>query len=165
MKILLGLGGNVGDVRGAFAAAAAALESRFGRIARSSLWRSAPLGPAQPDYLNAALLTEIDCHPLRLLAICNALEGAAGRDRAGEIRWGPRPLDLDLLLGAGVVIESPGLILPHPGLHRRAFALRPAAELAPELTHPRLGQTLSSLAAAADRGRECERVGSFPGPG
>ncbi len=73
MKILLGLGGNVGDVRAAFVGTAAALEARFGPLERSSLWRSAPVGPAQPDYLNAVLLARIDCHPLRLLAICRAL--------------------------------------------------------------------------------------------
>lgn len=165
MKILLGLGGNLGDVRAAFVGAAAALEARFGPVARSSLWRSAPVGPPQPDYLNAVLLARIDCHPLRLLAICRALESAAGRDRGGEARWGPRPLDLDLLLGSAVVIESPNLTLPHPRLHERAFAILPAAELAPEWLHPRLCRSLSALAADHVSGHGCARLGTFPRPG
>lgn len=164
VRILLGLGGNVGDVRDAFVRAAAALEARFGPLERSSLWRSAPVGPAQPEYLNAALLARIDCHPLRLLAICQALESGAGRDRAAEPRWGPRPLDLDLLISPDAVIESPGLTLPHPRLHERAFALFPAAELAPGWLHPRLRRTLSALAAEHGRDARCERLGPFPLP-
>ncbi len=164
MLLIVGLGGNQGDVGGAFAAAATALGRRFRVRAASSLWRSAPLGPAQPDFLNAALLLEVDCDPLRLLACAQRIEGAAGRDRGAEVRLGPRPLDIDLLLAPGVVVESPALTLPHPRLAGRRFALLPAAELAPEWVHPRLHRTLADLAAALPaEGQRCERVGRFPG--
>jgi 2-amino-4-hydroxy-6-hydroxymethyldihydropteridine diphosphokinase len=160
---IVGLGGNQGDVGGAFAAAAAALGRRFRVLAASSLWRSAPVGPAQPDFRNAALLLEVDCDPLRLLAFAKRLEVDAGRDRGTEERFGPRPLDVDLLLAPGVVVESPALVLPHPRLAGRRFALLPAVELAPAWVHPRLHRTLADLAAAVPAGTQrCERLGLFP---
>lgn len=163
MLVLLGLGGNQGDVAAALAAATAALEHRFRLIARSALWRTAPLGPPQPDYLNAALLLDVDCDPLRLLACAQQLEAAAGRDRGREQHLGPRPLDIDLLLVPGLVVESPALELPHPRLAGRRFALLPAAELAPEWIHPREHCTVAALAAALDaEAQPCERLGPFP---
>ena len=117
-------------------------------MARSSVWRSAPQGPPQPDYLNAAVLVETPAHPIAILTLCQDLEAEAGRNRAREQRWGARPLDLDLLIAPGLVIESPVLVLPHPRLAERRFALAPAAELAPNWLHPRLHRTLAELAAA-----------------
>lgn len=163
MQILIGLGGNLGDVAAAFAASAAALAETCRVAGRSSLWRTAPLGPPQPEYVNAALLLEVDVDPLRLLARGQRLEAAAGRTRDRELRFGPRPLDIDLLLAPGLVIESPALVLPHPRLAERRFALLPAAELAPDWIHPRLHLTLAALAARLDPGSQsCALSGPFP---
>jgi len=159
VRVIVSLGGNVGDVMVAFARALAGLAREARVLACSSLWRSAPLGPPQQDFLNAAALVEMDAHPLALLVLCQRLETAAGRDRTREERWGPRPLDLDLLIAPGVVIESPTLTLPHAHLAKRRFMLAPAAELAPDWVHPRLHRTLSELAAAPSVvAQRCELV-------
>lgn len=163
MRLLIGLGGNTGDVAGAFARAAASLASRFRILGASGLWRSAAVGPQQPDFLNAALLVGAEVHPLAVLTVCRGIEHEAGRRRDAETRWGPRPLDLDLLAAADLVIESAALTLPHPRLADRRFALLPAAELAPEWLHPRTHQTLAGLAAALDPATQrCDRIGEFP---
>jgi len=163
MKILVGLGGNSGDVAAAFIRAAAALATRFRLLGTSGLWRCAALGPAQPDFLNAAVLLEVDVHPLEVLMACRRLEQEAGRRRDLEVRWGPRPLDLDLLAAGDLVIESAVLTLPHPRLAERRFALLPAAELAPDWLNPRTLRTLSELAAVLDAtAQPCERIGDFP---
>jgi 2-amino-4-hydroxy-6-hydroxymethyldihydropteridine diphosphokinase len=163
VRLLIGLGGNQGDVLGAFSRALANLERRATVLARSSVWSSAPQGPPQSDYLNAAVLVETTNHPLAILTFCQRLEAEAGRDRARERRWGPRPLDLDLLIAPGLVIEAPGLVLPHARLTERRFALAPAAELAPDWIHSRLHRTLSQLAMAAEiASQPCDRIAEFP---
>lgn len=163
MKVLIGLGGNQGDVVGAFAAAARGLADRFAFRAASSLWRTAPVGPAQPDFLNAAILIEADDHPLTVLTTCLALESAAGRRRRPGECCGPRPLDLDLLAAEGLVLENPRLTLPHPRLAERRFALLPGAEIVPRWVHPRRHHTLEELAASLPAaGQRCLRIGAFP---
>jgi 2-amino-4-hydroxy-6-hydroxymethyldihydropteridine diphosphokinase len=163
LRFLLGLGGNLGDVPQAFAATAGALARRFRLLGCSSLWRTAAVGPPQSDFLNAALLLAADVDPLRLLACCQLLEAGAGRDRGRESRWGPRALDLDLLLAEGLVVESPSLTLPHPRLAERRFALAPACELAADWIHPRLHRPLAELAASVPDGEQwCRRAGRFP---
>jgi 2-amino-4-hydroxy-6-hydroxymethyldihydropteridine diphosphokinase len=134
-------------------------------LACSGVWRSAPLGQPQDDFLNAAALVESRSHPRALLALCQRLEAAAGRDRDVERRWGPRTLDLDLLVAPGVVIDSPDLVLPHPRLAERRFALAPAAEIAPGWFHPRLHRTLADLAAAPEiAAQRCDRIGEISAP-
>ncbi len=163
MQLLIGFGGNQGDVAAAFSGALRALRRDARVAACSGLWRSAPEGPPQADFLNAALLVEFGGHPLALLAICRRLEAAAGRSRAGDERWGPRPLDLDLLLAPGVVISCAPLELPHPRLAGRRFALAPAAELAPDWVHPRALRTVAELATAPGvAAQRCDRLGPFP---
>jgi 2-amino-4-hydroxy-6-hydroxymethyldihydropteridine diphosphokinase len=161
--VVIGLGGNLGDPCRSFAVAARALHSRARVVAQSSLWRTVPLGPAQPDYLNAALLVAWPGHPLGLLAFCLQLEADAGRNRALETRWGPRPLDLDLLVARDTVVEAPALTLPHARFHERLFALLPAAELVPEWVHPRRHRTCAGLAAMLDSSQQpCVRAGELP---
>lgn len=147
MQVLLGLGGNVGDVVSAFGVARAKIEQWARVEAVSRLYRTRPVGPvSQPDFVNAAMRVDAECDLSELLRRCHELEDAAGRDRMAEQRWGPRPLDIDLLLARDVVHRGPGLELPHPQLHQRLFALVPAAEAAPDWPHPLRGRTLQWLA-------------------
>jgi 2-amino-4-hydroxy-6-hydroxymethyldihydropteridine diphosphokinase len=151
-RVLLGFGGNVGDPGSAFRDALEVLAAD-GRVdAVSRLWRTRPVGPAQPDYLNAAAVGSWPYGPRKLLERCRQLELDAGRDRSAEPRWGPRALDLDLLLAEGLVCRGPALELPHPRFHERRFALGPAAEIAPGWIHPLLGLTIGELAD-----RQCVR--------
>ena len=109
----------------------------------SSLYRSAPFGGIeQPDFVNAvaAVLTTLDAR--EFLEALLDLEKRQGRER-GETRWGPRVLDLDLLVYADAVLEEPGLTLPHPGIAERNFVLLPLREIAPELVIPGLGRVAS----------------------
>ncbi len=163
MDVIVGLGGNLGDVLRTFAFAHARLAQECPIRATSSLWHSAPVGPAQPEFSNAVVLVGWDRHPLELLAVCQGIEAEAGRDRRQESRWGPRMLDLDLLIARDVVASGPSLSLPHPRLHERRFALLPAAELAPTWVHPLLHVTLGELSSRIDPDTQaCARVGSFP---
>jgi len=118
----------------------------------SSLYRSRPLGPQdQPDFINAVAELRTGLAPERLLEELQGIETSHGRVRGGE-RWGPRPLDLDLLLFADRVIRTPRLTVPHPGLGQRGFVLYPLLEIAgPELEIPGHGP-LGPLAAACARG-------------
>lgn len=149
MDVVLGLGGNLDDPPSAFEQARARLARRHRVWAVSSLYRSRPIGPTQPDFFNQAVLLEVGHHAIELLEECQALEEAAGRDRATAVRWGPRPLDIDLLLTRGVIRRGPRLELPHPRLAERAFALLPAAEIVPDWIHPILGRTIRELAREA----------------
>jgi len=159
MQLLIGFGGNLADPPQAFRAALETLAEVHDVLRVSWLYRSAPQGPPQPRYWNMAALIEA-CSPLlELLESCQHLEDRAGRDRRLEQRWGPRPLDIDLLMAPDVVHHGGRLELPHPRLHARAFALVPAAELAPDMRHPFLGTSLADLACtAADEDRSVRRV-------
>jgi 2-amino-4-hydroxy-6-hydroxymethyldihydropteridine diphosphokinase len=157
VTVLLGLGGNLGDPRSAFGDALAALAAEGRVVAVSRLWRTRAVGPEQPDYLNAAAVILWPQGPRSLLARCRTLEIAAGRSRQHETRWGPRTLDLDLLLADGVVCRGPTLELPHPRLHERRFALEPAAEVAPDWIHALHGRTIEDLATIA-RDREPDAI-------
>jgi len=152
VKAYIGLGSNLADPRSqlltAFDELARLPRSRL--QATSSLYRSAPLGPPdQPDYLNAVAALETKLAPLALLAELQAIEAAHQRVR-GE-RWGPRTLDLDLLLYADQRIDLPGLTVPHPGLPERSFVLYPLAEIAPALAIPGHG-ALDGLLEQCARG-------------
>lgn len=108
-------------------------------LARSPLYRSPPLGPQdQPEFVNAAAAIETSLTPQELMQALLGVEARHGRRRDGT-RWGPRSLDLDLLLFGEMVMDQPGLVLPHPGLHERAFVLYPLADIAPGLAVPGLG--------------------------
>ena len=120
--------------------------------ARSRLYRSAPWGvTAQPEFVNAVAGLETQLGPCALLQALLAIERAAGRERGGE-RWGPRVLDLDLLVHGETALDEAGLHLPHPHLHERAFVLMPLAEIAPGLDIPGRGRVAERLARADARG-------------
>jgi 2-amino-4-hydroxy-6-hydroxymethyldihydropteridine diphosphokinase len=133
----VGLGANLGDPprQIEWALQRIALLPGTELVARSPLYRSAPLGPAdQPHYCNAACLLRTALEPLALLQALQAIEAAAGRQR--DRHWGPRTLDLDLLHIPGVAVDSPQLCLPHPQLHQRSFVLQPLRDIAPALEIP-----------------------------
>jgi 2-amino-4-hydroxy-6-hydroxymethyldihydropteridine diphosphokinase len=149
VRYWVGLGANLGDCAATFRRAVDEL-SRVGTVtARSRIYSSEPVGgPPQPPYRNAAIILEADCDPPTLLAHAHAIERALGRDRSNEVRWGPRRIDVDLLIAGDrgeQLVHLPGLQLPHPRFHERAFALAGVVELSPDLVHPVLHRPLSAL--------------------
>lgn len=146
----IGLGGNLGDVARTLAGALVALDALPGsRLLRASrVYRTPAWGRRdQPDFLNAAALLDTRLAPRELLLELLAVEQRFGRERdagAGG-RWGPRTLDLDLLLYGEASVEEPGLRIPHPHLHERAFVLVPLAEIAPEASIPGHGRVREAL--------------------
>jgi 2-amino-4-hydroxy-6-hydroxymethyldihydropteridine diphosphokinase len=109
-------------------------------IRKSSLYRSAPFGGVeQPDFVNAAAALMTRLSAAELLRELQRIEDARGRER-GDVRWGPRVLDLDLLVYSVQKIDEPDLIIPHPGIGERNFVLLPLGEVAPGLNIPGLGQ-------------------------
>ncbi len=135
-RAFVGLGGNLGDVETTLVEALWAIDGlpQTSIRAQSALYRSKPWGRGdQPDFLNGAVELQTRMTPRVLLEHLLAIEERFGRVRAKEDRWGPRTLDLDLLVFGEEVIDEPGLHVPHPRLHERAFVLVPLAEIAPSL--------------------------------
>lgn len=122
------------------------LRAALGPLSVASLYRTRAVSPIpQPDFLNTAALAHTALGPEAVLALGKSLELAAGR-RQGP-RFGPRPLDIDLLLYGDWVSNDPGLTIPHPRLHERRFVLRPLADIAPDLPVPPDGATVRELLA------------------
>lgn len=145
----IGLGSNLADPVRQLQCAREAIKQIPGVTERafSSLYRSKPMGPQdQPDYVNAAMAITTCLAAHELLRALQSIETQQGRVRQGE-RWGPRTLDLDILLYGGQQIATADLVVPHPGIAVRAFVLYPLHEIAPGLTIPGLG----SLAALLER--------------
>lgn len=134
-QCIIGLGANIGSAHGALAGAVLGLEAMPTAevLDVSPHYATAPVGPPQPDYLNAAVRLRTTSRPTELLAELQALERRFGRVRRPDERWGPRTLDLDILYMDGAPVAQPGLVVPHPRLRERAFALAPLLAVAPEL--------------------------------
>jgi 2-amino-4-hydroxy-6-hydroxymethyldihydropteridine diphosphokinase len=136
-EALLGLGGNVGDVRDTLDRAVAMLcaQGDIRLTARSSDYRTPPWGVEnQAPFVNAAVAVATALSPQDLLARTQAVERTLGRDRARERRWGPRPVDIDILAYDDAALDTADLTLPHPRLFARAFVLVPLAEIRPART-------------------------------
>ncbi|MBI3445053.1 MAG: 2-amino-4-hydroxy-6-hydroxymethyldihydropteridine diphosphokinase [Magnetospirillum sp.] len=154
----LGLGTNLGDRAGNLRSALAALAS-VGRLAAlSQVWETAPLYVTdQPSFLNMAVALETVLAPMDLLVRLKAMEDELGR--VASIRYGPRLIDLDILLYGDVVMESDRLTLPHPRLPERRFALAPLAEIAGNVAHPISGTAIAVLLAALKDDESIQEMG------
>ena len=150
MSILyLALGSNLGDRFANLLAAIAALPPSIRVLNQSPVYETPPWGLAsQPPFLNMTLKGGTQLEPRALLAHLKKLETRLGRQPA--VRWGPRLIDLDILFYDELILDTPGLTIPHPHLHERAFVLVPLADLAPELVHPVFGISVSRLVAGLD---------------
>ncbi|MGC8551787.1 MAG: 2-amino-4-hydroxy-6-hydroxymethyldihydropteridine diphosphokinase [Phycisphaerae bacterium] len=153
----IGLGSNLQDRRANIDGALAQIDRAPGitLLKVSQYHTTAPVGGpvGQPHFLNAAALLDTSLDARRLLSVLLAIEHALGRDRRRELRHGPRLIDLDILLYGNAIVNEPGLRIPHPHLHERAFALAPLAELAPDMLHPELHQTITYLLANLPPGK------------
>lgn len=161
----IALGSNLGDRLHYLAGARERLAETPGVVvaAASSIYETEPVGgpPGQEPFLNAVLRIETTLPPRALLESCLAIETHFGRQRT--VPWGPRSIDLDLLLYGALSIDEPDLIVPHPRLHLRTFVLVPLCEVAPELVHPTLGTRLSELPALTPAGGAIlQRIVSWP---
>jgi 2-amino-4-hydroxy-6-hydroxymethyldihydropteridine diphosphokinase len=150
VKACVGLGANLGDAIAAVQGALQALDALPGtRVLRASrLYRTPAWGKTdQPAFVNAAALLETSLGARELLDHMLAIERDFGRDRVGGERWSARTLDLDLLLYGEDIIDEPGLHVPHPHLHERAFALVPLVEVAPDVVIPGRGRASDLVTA------------------
>ena len=146
-RALLGLGSNVGDRDAHLRRALDLLQSRGAVrvLAVSPCRTTAPVGgPPQDDFRNAAALVLTPLGPRALLAAVKAVEREMGREPGG-VRWGPRVVDVDVLLFADEVVDEPDLRVPHPRMTERRFVLEPAADVAPDMRHPVAGRTVREL--------------------
>lgn len=147
MRAYVGLGSNLDDPCAQLDRALAALSTTPGVVLRdvSSYYRTAPWGETrQPDFLNAVAVIDTTLAPEELLSELRRIEASAGRRRGH--RWGPRTLDLDLLIHGDAIRDTEQLQLPHPRMHERAFVLAPLAELVPELSLGQYGSVIEALA-------------------
>ena len=149
LRAYVGLGANLGDAAAALESAVAAMAEIFATtvVARSRTYRSAPLDATGPDYLNAVVAIDTELSPSELLIALQRIEQAHGRER--PFRNAPRTLDLDLLLFGDQTIDIPGLQVPHPRLHERAFALLPLNEVARDVLIPGRGPLRQFLPGVA----------------
>ncbi len=143
--VYLGIGSNIGDREDNCLKAISLLEENGLKITkRSSLHETEPWGVKnQPQFVNMAVEAETDLSPRELLVILKKIENAMGR--LPEKKWGPRIIDIDILMYDDLKINEADLTVPHPLMHERAFVLVPLSEIAPEKVHPALHKTISEL--------------------
>lgn len=147
--IYIGIGANLGNRKDTLRNAVGVLDAQpeIAVVAASAVYETAPIGVVdQPRFLNAVLQIRTRLSARKLLCCLLAVERQFGRTR--RTRWGPRTLDLDILLYGDAVIRQPGLRVPHPHMHERAFVLVPLCDLNPHLEHPVLRQSMRVLATS-----------------
>lgn len=148
--VAIALGSNLGDSLTILESALQILHQTPGISvqARSPWYRTPAVGPPQPDYLNGAALLQVSLTPAELMTVLLQTEAKFGRER--RERWGPRTLDLDLLLFADRILNTPDLQIPHPRMRDRAFVLAPSAEIAPDWIEPVSGKPIAALLQTVD---------------
>jgi 2-amino-4-hydroxy-6-hydroxymethyldihydropteridine diphosphokinase len=148
-RCLIALGSNLGDRLDNLHAGLAGIDAADGIdvVAVSPIYETAPVGGPehQGPYLNAALIADTTLDAADVLALLHRIE--ADRERQRVVHWGPRTLDLDLLVHGDLVVDTPSLEVPHPRMHERRFVMVPVCDVAPDLAHPRLGRTMRDLLA------------------
>jgi len=145
-RAYIGFGSNLGDRRQRILSTMELVDRAKGVsvVSRSSLYETDPVGETdQPAFLNAAAGVETTLSPRELLGLIREIEEAIGR--TPTYRWGPREIDIDILLYDDIIIDEEGLTIPHPRMHERAFVLVPLLEIAPEAVHPVQGKTIRDL--------------------
>ena len=158
--IYIGIGANLGDREKTLQKATGILNAKpkIAVVAASAVYETAPIGVTdQPYFLNAVLQVHTSLSARSLLNCLLAIERKF--DRIRETRWGPRTLDLDILLYGDAIINQPGLQVPHPHLHERAFVLVPLCDLKPDLKHPVLGQSIQFLTESLNKGTSAHALG------
>lgn len=145
MKVVIALGSNLGDREENLNRAEAELSEVIRIQAISTFLETDPVGgPEQPKYLNAVLVGDCDREPIEILQLLMQIEARLGRVR--DVKWGPRTLDLDLIVAGDLFIDSEELQLPHPRAHERAFVLKPWLEIDPDGYIPGKGRIADLLA-------------------
>jgi len=163
--VVLSLGANLGDPLGALTSALEALAQTEGVevLAISSFYGTAPIGgPDQPDYINAVAVLETTLAPMAILDLAHQIE--ADHDRVRQERWGPRTLDIDLVVYDDVVSEDPTLTIPHPRAHQRAFVLVPWHELEPDAVLATFGRIADLIEHVKDQDIAVVASPHHPGP-
>ncbi len=149
-RCAIALGSNIGDSRAILDNAMGILAETSGISlkAQSSWYKTAPVGPPQPDYINGCAWLDVALTPQELLAVILDIEKKFGRVR--QERWGPRTLDIDIILFDDIILETPNLEIPHPRMRERAFVLLPLAEIAPDWIEPVSGFAIAQLLLRLD---------------
>lgn len=158
-RYYIAFGANLGDTEETFRRALEEVGKRIAPVDRvSKLYRTAPLNPpelqesSQPEFLNAAFSFVSGGEPLAVLDELLAIEKLFGRDRSQTVRWGPRTIDLDILLVGDLTINQPRLVVPHSEMHKRDFVLRPLADIGANERHPVLRRSIVELLQHLERG-------------
>lgn len=152
MRVLIGLGSNLGDRRYYLTSAINCIERIIGIVvSESSVYETDPLNhPDNADlvqgrFLNSVIAVETDLGPEDVLKGLLSIEDSLGRKRAADVKWGPRTIDLDLIDHSQQVVQTQMLTLPHPEMHKRSFVLMPIVEIDPTWRHPVLAKTAGTL--------------------
>ena len=159
-QVFIGIGSNEGDRFSAISKAVQQLasSSQIALVQMAPIIETKPVGgPPQGDYLNTVVEINTDISARDIWVLLKEIEKRLGRV-VTSVRWGPRPIDLDILLYGDTVINTPDLQVPHPRMHERFFVLQPLAELAPDLIHPILQQSMTQLLQSAAASKDSVKL-------